>query len=117
MSESKKEKTIIDDHRQALMLSGNLSDWHINNLKAWPKIVFDDVKDFDLVYDFTEEAEDKDKKVLCAGKVIYNLRFEKEPEYTKEELYKRLEDLKTWVKVMFWKDTKVIIKKEGKKWI
>ena len=50
----KKEKNVIDDHRQALMLSGNLSDWHLNNLKTWPRIVFDNVKDFTLVYDFTD---------------------------------------------------------------
>lgn len=117
---SNKKGNIIDDHRQALMMSGNLSDFQIQNLKAWPNIVFDDVKNFKLTYNFVEKIIDEDtgdeKDVLCAGKVIYDIVFNEEPAYTKEEKTKRLDDIKLWVKTMFWKDTKVTIKKNGKKW-
>jgi len=116
MSEGKEEKgNIIDDHRNMLILSGNLSSFHLDNLKAFPKIIFDDIKNFKLHYNFyTGNGEDKK---LYSGKVIYDIIFEKEPIFTKEELKKRSNDLKLWVKTLFWKDTKVTIKKNGKKWI
>ena len=115
MSEEKKEAgSITDDHRNMLMLSGNLSSFHIDNLKAFPKIVFNDINNFTLHYDFYENKNEEKK--LCSGKVIYDITFYKEPTYTTEELQKRMSDLKFWVRTLFWKDTKVTVKKDGKRW-
>ena len=114
MSEKKEGTSIIDDHRNMLMLSGNLSSFHIDNLKTFPKIVFDNIKNFTLHYDFYEGKGDAKK--LYSGKVIYDLTFDKEPEYTVEELQRRMSDIKFWVRTLFWKDTGVTIKKDGKRW-
>jgi len=115
MSEEKVEtNSIIDDHRNMLILSGNLSSFHIDNLKAFPKIVFNDIKNFTLHYDFYTGKGD-DKK-LCSGKVVYDVIFDKEPNFTTEELQKRMSDLKFWVRTLFWKDTRVTVKKNGKRW-
>ena len=115
MSEEKVEKgSVIDDHRNMLIFSGNLSSFHLDNLKTFPKIVFDDIKNFTLHYDFYTGKGD-DKK-LCSGKVIYDIVFEKDPDLTTEELQKRMSDLKFWVRTLFWKDTRVTVKKNGKRW-
>ena len=106
---------VIDDHRNMLMFSGNLSKFHLDNLKAFPKIVFDDIKTFTLHYDFYT-GKDEDKK-LCSGKIIYDIVFNTEPTQSKDDLQKRTDDLKFWVRSLFWKDTRVTIKKDGKKWI
>ncbi|GAG10685.1 unnamed protein product, partial [marine sediment metagenome] len=91
MSEEKKEKNnIIDDHRNMLVFSGNLSSFHLDNLKIFPKIVFDDIKTFTLHYDFYE-GKDGDKK-LCSGKVIYDITFDKEPNLATEDFNKRMGD-------------------------
>ena len=36
-------KTIIEDHRAMFLLSGQMSDFQIKNLRAFPYIIFDDL--------------------------------------------------------------------------
>lgn len=97
----------IQQHRQALLLSGNLSNFHLTNLKSWPYILFDadSFKEVRVDYSFVD-----DDKKITNGQVIYdfvgcNDSFDR----------KKLEVLEGWVRVLFWSDTEVVFKKDGKK--
>lgn len=111
MSEAK-----IAEHRRMVVMTGNLSDFQIKNLRTWPYVVFEkqNIEKVEVDYNFTKDAEDGEE--LNAGSVTYNFQFKVEPGYSKEELKKRLDALEAWVKHLFWSDTEVNFKKKGKKW-
>lgn len=105
----------INEHRAAVAMTGNVSDFQLTNMKAWPFILFDNIKQVKVNYDFN--STNNDQETLCAGKVVYDIEFNKEPSMVKEEVKKRLEQLKFWTKFLFWQDTEVEILKKGKKWV
>ena len=108
---------LVEDHRKMVAMTGNLSDFQLVQLKAWPKIVIDDkyVSEVKVTYDFTRK-NDEDREELHAGKVIYDFHFINGVPYPKEELKKRLQNLVNWTKYLFWEDTEVEIKKQGRAW-
>lgn len=112
---------LVDDHRKMVALTGNLSDFQLENLKKWPFVVFNNLSKVTVDYNFTSNNE-KDKKDseerddLCAGQVTFNFHFSGDHQLSKEELQKRLEHLTLWTKFMFWKDTEVKFQVEGTKW-
>lgn len=113
---------IVEEHKKILMLSGNLSDFQFNNLKKWPFIVIGDgLKEVEIKYDFFQYVKDKNSgekvKKIYAGKITYDFKIDGDLGFKKEELQTRLGQLIFWVKTLFWKETSVVIKKNGKKWI
>jgi len=110
-----KEKQ-IDEHRAAVAMTGSISDFQLTNMKAWSFILFDNVKQVKIDYNF-KKSEDSVAGELYAGKVSYDMDFEKEPAMSIEDLKYRLGQLEFWTKFLFWQDTEVEILKKGKKWV
>ena len=98
------QEKMLEEHKKMLIMTGNLSDFQLNNLKTWPFIVFDDVSKVEIEYDFSEILKDDLGEAIegiGAGKVIFNLSAAKVP--TEEQIG----NLRTWTKFLFWKDTEV----------
>lgn len=111
----KEETTIVDEHRKMVMMTGNLSDFQLENLKKWPFIVFETgLEKANITYDFTKLVAEEES--LSPGVVQYDFHFKEGTKLNRADVKKRLEHLKTWVKFMFWKETEVRIMKDGKKW-
>ena len=113
---------MMEDHRKMVITTGNLSIFQLNNLKMFPRVIFNDIiiTRTRINYDFEESTTNEEgnvEKRIYEGKVIYDLYFDEEPFYLENDLNKRLKDLEQWVKHLFWQDTEVEILKEGKKWI
>lgn len=108
---------LIDDHRKMVAMTGNLSDFQLTNLKTWPTVAIEDkyINDVKVKYDFTR-VNDEDQEELHAGSVVYDFSFSEKLPYPKDELKRRLDHLIHWTKHLFWEDTVVEIKKEGKTW-
>lgn len=103
----------INDHKQALLSSGNLSDFHINNLKSIIPFAFKPygLESFTIEYNF--KGEDG---IVYPGVVEYNLRFKGIPSYTKEEKEFSRSMVKECVKNIFFNETTVSLKVNGKLW-
>lgn len=116
MSEDAQTSNIVDEHRKMVVLTGNISEFQLKNIKAWPFIIFDqDLLKCEIKYDFTDIVEvEKDlAKTLNAGVVEYDFYFKKDP---MDKVSLRLAQLSLWTRFMFWEDTGVVFKKEGKLW-
>lgn len=92
------------------MVSKNISNFQENNLKSWVFVVFDDVKEVQVKFNFVN-----DQQMFYSGHIEYNIVFETQPSKEKEKLAQ--EHLNNWVKHLFWSDTKLTIKNNGKKWM
>ena len=112
------DNTIVEEHRKMLVLSWELSDFQLKNLKTWPFLLFDNIDKVEISYDFTKTIQENDEEVedLCAGKIEFNIIFNKNTKIKKEVKEKGLETLSLWTKFLFWNDTEVIIKRNGKIW-
>jgi len=114
---------IIEEHKKMVVMSGKISDFQLNNLKHYPFIILGDyIKNIKIDYSFTKsgsgvESDDLKTEEVYAGEIRYDFSFNKEPEYTEEELTNRLDQLISWVKHLFWTDTAVKFYKDGKKWV
>jgi len=106
----------IAEHRKMLILSGNLSNFHTENLRMFPQVVFNNIDKFSVDFNFYRYNEAGDREV-CAGRVSYDISFKESPETSEDELKKRGEALKFFVRSLFWQDTKVTITREGSEWI
>lgn len=98
------QEKMLEDHKKMLIMTGNLSDFQLENLKTWPFIVFDNVSKVEIEYDFSEVLKNdlgEDTEGIGAGKVTFNLSADKVP---KED---QIEKLRNWTKFLFWKDTEV----------
>jgi hypothetical protein len=104
-----KKNNIVDDHRNMLMISKNLSDFQIKNLQSWSFLFFEGIDSVEISYNFLDNKGD-----FNAGKITFDIQTKKE--INKEEKEKGKEFLTASTKFMFWSDTKVIIKKNGKLW-
>jgi len=108
MTDEEKE---VNDHRKALLLSGNMSDFQLKNLKSWPLMLFNNLS-VKIEYNFISDSN----KEMFAGWVSYDFDFKEEPDLKPSEIKNRLSQLTVWTKFLFWKDTDVIFKQKGKKW-
>ena len=111
-----KEENIINAHRQALIISGSLSDFQLKNLKTWPFLLLNDLAKLKIKYDFNSNDPEATNAQLSAGTVTFDFKFSKQVDRNSEQIISRLETLTMWTKFLFWKDTEVIFKKGGKKW-
>lgn len=116
MSENtKQETTVVDDHKKMLIMTGNLSDFQLDNLKKWPFILFDkELEQAEINYDFTKVVANEEE--LSPGRVSYNFTFKKNTKLSREETKKKLDMLSLWTRFLFWKETKVEFQRAGKKW-
>lgn len=103
--------TIVDDHRNMLMVSKNISEFQEQNLKQWPMIVFDKLLAAKVDFDFINAKDE-----FYEGSVTFDFTFN-EGEYPTEEKRKQaFQDLTIWTKFLFWSDTEVKFKLRGKEW-
>lgn len=107
------ENTIVDDHRNMLQVSKKISKFQEENLKSWVFICFDDVKKVDVSWDFIRKNKSED---FFAGKIVFNITFEKNKTPSNDIAQKAADWLEGCTKFLFWSETKVTIKKGGKKW-
>jgi hypothetical protein len=103
--------TIIDDHRNMLMVSKKISDFQEQNLKQWPMIVFDGISNVKVDYNFINKEE-----LFYAGKVIFDFEFTNGQLPTEEKRQQAFRDLDVWTKFLFWVDTEVEFKLKGRVW-
>ena len=106
----------IDAHRSLTLVSGNLSEFQLTNLKTWPFIVFSDLEKVTISYNFLENLEGGDVPSFCAGTVEFDCCFKDGKLMTELAEKKARNQLIIWTKFLFWKDTKVLFKKDGKLW-
>lgn len=113
--EKKSEGTVVDEHKKMLIMTGNLSDFQLDNLKKWPFIIFDkELEEVKINYDFTKLVAEQEE--LAPGRVEFDFYFKKNTKLNRDETKKKLEMLSLWTKFLFWKETGVEIKRSGKKW-
>ena len=106
---------LIEEHKKMLLMSGNLSDFQLNNMKIWPSLLFDNIENVGISWDFNSA----ENEILGAGSVTYDFKFKKGglSGVGKEVKEKKREQLTLFTKFLFWKDTEVNIKRNGKIWI
>ena len=107
------KNTIVDDHRNLLQVSKHISEFQEKNLKSWSFIFFDNVDEVKVSWDFIRKNKSED---FFAGKVTFDIKFKKGAEITPEKAQLGIDRLEASTKFLFWSETKVIIKKNGKKW-
>lgn len=103
-------KTIMDDHRNMLMVSKKISDFQEKNLKTWPLIVFNNLDTVKVDYSFIRKNE------FYAGKVTFDFTFKENKLPDLAEKTKAIKSLYEWTALLFWTDTKITFKVNGKKW-
>jgi len=111
----KNSQDIIKGHRKALIVSGNLSDFQLENLKKWPFLLYDNLKEVTIDYNFS--CNDDDGNNTFAGEICFDLSFEGKGVDSSVKVSSPKELLSLWTKFLFWEGTEVSFKKEGVKWI
>jgi len=112
--QEQKEQNVVEEHKKMVIMTGNLSDFQLKNLKTWPFLVFDGLESVEVSYDFTKLIDDAE--TLTPGKVEFNFTFKKGTKMDRSQTKERLEQLSVWTKFLFWKDTEVLFKESGKAW-
>lgn len=107
------KNTIVDDHRNMLQVSKNISKFQEENLKSWAFIFLDDVEQVKISWNFFRRNKAKD---FFPGKISYDIRFKKDSEVDLEKMNLGIDQIVACVKFMFWRETKVDMKIDGKKW-
>lgn len=100
-------KNIVDDHKNMLALTKNISSFQEENLKKWPFIFFDGVESLKVSWDFFKNNKSRD---FYAGVVNFDITLK-----TNEQVNQTAVDqLVASTKFLFWSETKVKIKINGK---
>lgn len=97
---------VIEDHRNMLAFSKQLSDFQINNLKTWPMLVFDRVESCEIDYNFFDEEGN-----FVPGHVKFNFKFN--GDLPLEQVDTAKTNLSSWVKSVFFQETDVRVLHEG----
>jgi hypothetical protein len=105
---STEQETKLDDHRKMLTLSKQLSDFQLENLKAWPFVVLPDISQSFVDYNFIDEQD-----LFYAGKVIFKITMDNKLE--EQDLLTRCTFLADWTRILFWTDTQVEVFVNGKR--
>lgn len=112
-NKTKDNQTVVDDHRNMLMVSKKVSSFQEQNLKSWAFLFFKDLETVEVSWNFLKGNKAND---FFSGKIDYNLKFKKGSEVSNEKAEEGMQMLDACVKFLFWSETKVNIKKNGKKW-
>jgi hypothetical protein len=114
--ETKTESNMVDEHKKMVMMTGNLSDFQLQNMKTWPFLLFsEELETVQIDYDFTKLITDKEEE-LSPGMVQYSFKFKEGTDISKELADKQLSTLSLWTKFLFWKETEVKFLKNGEEW-
>lgn len=108
-----KEQNIIDDHRNMLMVSKKISNFQETNLKSWAFVFFENVEKSEVSWNFIKDNEDEE---FYAGKVVFNIVFQKGTKVDSKIAQTGIDRLIASTKLLFWKETEVEVKRNGKKW-
>jgi hypothetical protein len=101
-----KTDNIVDSHRKMLMVSKNLSDFQIENLRNWPFLFFTTVESVSVEWNFID-----DNDLFYEGEVSFDVKTSDTNDLGVAVMY-----LEASTKVMFWTDTKVSVKINGELW-
>jgi len=93
------QNSILDDHRNMLMFSKNLSQFQINNLQTWPSIFFEGVTETKLSWNFVNA-----EGLFYAGSVEFEIQT-----IHLDSPERSVDFLIGATKALFWSDTKVCI--------
>ena len=104
---------VIDDHRKGMMMSGNLSDFQIKNLKAWPLVLFESIEQSKVGYNFSSNNKSQAFKI-GHGQVKYDINTKDKIDEDRKQQITQI--LSYFVKFMFWKETEVEIVVNGELW-
>lgn len=98
--------TVIDDHRNMLMFSKQLSQFQINNMNGWVHVFFTNVEKADVSWSFIDS-----EGLFYSGVVTYNLSLGEN-----EDLNIACNYLILATKMLFWEQTEVVININGELW-
>lgn len=103
----------IQSHKQAFLQSGKISDFQINNITKIISFCFKQygLESFSVNYNFLDENNN-----ATAGIIEYDMQFSGIPTYTKEEKELFKKTIEIAIKNIFFKETKVLLKRKGKTW-
>jgi len=107
MNDQKDSIDKVKEMSRLAVLSNKISDVQLLNLKNYPFIAFDGIKEAKLEYDLSYEKTDKDEPVTHNPLVSYRLVLDESR--NQEALGLRLEAIEKWVRNLFWKDVLVKI--------
>lgn len=107
MSTSDVEKTLVDLKNMSI-LTGELAELHIKNLKAFPYIFFDHITSCELSWDINLQREANKK----TSWVKYNLTIKE----SNDLMQNRVERMTWSVKNLLWNDTEVYVYVNGTKY-
>ena len=112
MDKDKNQTNIVDSHRNMLMVSKNLSDFQIQNMKQWPFVFLSGVKSVKVNWDFIKK-DNEDNDEFYSGEVEYQIEMESALDI---DFKVGISHLELSTKLMFWSDTNVKIKVNGELW-
>jgi hypothetical protein len=102
-------KDLIDAHKHAMLMSGKLSDFQIENLKKWPFIYLDNVDTVSINYNFTKNGS------IYPGTISFDFKFKENTDIDKQK--ENLKYLEVCVKALFFQDTDVQFLLNGSGWL
>ena len=104
-------KQRLKERAQLAVFSNRISDFHVENLKKFPFVFFDNVKSVNIDYDFGHAVDETKKEVQHGSRVAYHFTGSIEG----ENMDKRFQALEAAVRNLFWRDVKVEVYFNGKK--
>lgn len=108
MKTEKDKIETVRDMSKLTLLSNRISDVQEENLKKYPFVVFDNIKEVKVDYDLSHEKTEKDKTVAHSSFVRYNLILDESK--NTQALQFRFEAIEKWVRKLFWKNVLVEIR-------
>lgn len=99
----------IDIHRKMLLMSKNVSDFQVENLKKWVLFFIDKengLNNYKIKYNFVKNRE------FFEGEVVFELILSS----PQDTLNNNLKNIESSVKFLFWDGTKVKFKVNRKLW-
>jgi hypothetical protein len=96
----------LKEYAQLAIISGRLSEMHIQNLKLYPMIFFNGVHAVRIQYDLTHKKTAEDEPVLNPNIVSFYLDLEGDQN---AQIDKRFAALETAVRDLLWSDITVEI--------
>jgi len=95
----------LQEMRKLVLFSKRLSEWHIKNLKLWPQIVFDNLKNAEVEYNIGDRPDE--------SYIRYTISFKENANLSDFNL--RKSHLERWVKSILWSDVQFsVIDPDGK---
>lgn len=116
---AKDTQTIVDDHRNMLMVSKKISTFQEENLKSWAFLFFPGLSELKVDWNFLKKRTNDDgeeEEIFHPGRVSFNLKFPKGFKIPDEQAQEGIDRLVACTKFLFWNDTSVNVKKSGKIW-